>query len=95
MCSRLGCMAGSDTSASGWCLMDTQPYAVRWIIGKRALNIAVYTKWHYTIDASFTICNRSILLMDEFNYKLPDTSDDLSVVDCKFCRRKVSSMATG
>lgn len=62
----------------------TTPHAVRWITGRRGPE-KLYTKWHFTDNANFTACQRPILLMDEFDHKLPDTDDDLDRVDCRLC----------
>lgn len=63
------------------------PHAVRWaqrkIVGRFEMQ---YSMWHWTTDASSTICGRPIQLIADGPALLPETYDDQAKVTCKRCR---------
>jgi hypothetical protein len=66
----------------------TEPHAVRW--AQRDIRSRLeteYSKWHWTTDATETLCGRRIMLIADGPAMLPETSDDTEHVDCKQCRR--------
>ena len=67
--------------------LATTPHAVRWaqreIFGRYEMQ---YSKWHWTTDASHTICGRPIQLIADGPALLPETCDDQTKVTCKRCR---------
>ena len=67
--------------------LATTPHAVRWaqreIFGRYEMQ---YSKWHWTTDASHTICGRPIQLIADGPALLPETYDDQTKVTCKRCR---------
>lgn len=69
---------------------DTEPHAVRWY--RRVLRGQMredWTRWHWTENASFTVCGVPIPIGIDGGSFLPETDDDLRVVDCKHCARQV------
>ena len=75
-------------------LSVTTPHAVRWaqreIFGRFEMQ---YSKWHWTIDASMTLCNRSIQLIADGPALLPETRDDANAVTCAKCRKLLAHNA--
>ena len=68
--------------------MDTDSHAVRWATNEaEVMYLKKYTKWHYTLDATFTICGRLIVVGGNGGRFLPETDDEVSRVDCKQCLR--------
>ena len=67
--------------------LATTPHAVRWaqreIFGRYEMQ---YSRWHWTTDASNTICGRPIQLIADGPALLPETYDDPEKVTCKRCR---------
>ena len=64
-----------------------EPHAVRWARRELKREESLdYTKWHYTVDASFTACHRPIPIGLEGTF-LPETDDLLERVDCLLCQR--------
>lgn len=63
-------------------------HAVRWPIRyiRRSLNTIQWTKWHWTLDGNFTMCDRPITLLPDNCPVMPESSDDISKVDCKLCK---------
>ena len=74
--------------------LATTPHAVRWaqreIFGRFEMK---YSKWHWTSDASHTICGRQIQLIADGPALLPETYDDPAKVTCKRCRALLASNA--
>ena len=65
--------------------MATEPHAVRWaqreILGRYEMQ---YSKWHWTLDASLTLCNRPIQLIADGPALLPETHDNPAVTNAAF-----------
>ena len=76
-------------------VMATEPHAVRWaqreILGSFEMQ---YSKWHWTLDASLTLCNRPIQLIADGTALLPETHDDPAKVTCKRCAKLLSYNAS-
>jgi len=69
----------------------SDPHAVRWATRelKRLMDLD-YTKWHYTNDASFTVCGLSIPVGNDNGTFLPETDDEVSRVNCKKCLGRIT-----
>jgi hypothetical protein len=68
--------------------LETEPHAVRW--AQRDIKHRFeteYSKWHWTTDASTTICGRQIMLISDGPALLPETHDDPLKVTCTRCRK--------
>lgn len=64
--------------------MPCEPHAVRWT-RRMVFNEYDYTRWHYTQDASWTVCGISIPVGIGPKI-LPETSE-VEDVDCDNCLR--------
>ena len=77
-----------EGAASGLsAMLAVAPHAVRW--AKRDIpsrHETEYSKWHWTINASVTICGRPIQLIADGPATPPETHDDPSKVTCACCR---------
>jgi hypothetical protein len=71
-------------------------HAVKWTIYNFANSLRhPYTsRWHATNDALLTLCGRPIPVGGRHAF-LPDTDDDLSVVDCKVCATQLRMQSDG
>jgi hypothetical protein len=66
--------------------MVIEPHAVRWAQRDiRSRFETEYSKWHWTLDASWTLCGRQIQLIADGPAMLPDTHDDPEHVTCRRC----------
>lgn len=72
-------------------MSDGNPHAVRWA-RRTVRNEYEWTRWHWTKDTLLTLCDVPIALANEGGTFLPDTDDDINVVDCKRCLRRVRSI---
>jgi hypothetical protein len=52
-----------------------------------------YTRWHWTEDGRFTLCNWSIPLGLANGTFLPETHEDVAIVDCTQCKRKLEAQS--
>lgn len=69
-------------------------HAVRWARRElKRLMTLDYTKWHGTENADFTFCGRPIPIGLEGTF-LPETDDDLSIIDCKYCANQLRDEET-
>lgn len=69
-------------------LSATEPHAVRWAQRDiRSRFDTEYSRWHWTTDATKTLCGRRIMLIADGPAMLPETRDDAAHVDCKQCRK--------
>jgi hypothetical protein len=67
--------------------MATEPHAVRWAQRDISSRFETqYSLWHWTTDASTTVCGRPIMLMADGPALLPETNDDPAKVTCIRCR---------
>ena len=65
---------------------DTIPHAVRWVQRKLPRSFAIqYSRWHWTVDAAFTICGIPIQLIADGPALLPESHEDVEKVNCKKC----------
>lgn len=65
-------------------MSENEPHAVSWPASHGNRMLQQTTRWHWTKDASFTLCGRVIPLMGE-GWMLPDTKDEPEAVTCKRC----------
>lgn len=73
-------------------MTGTTPHAVRW--AQREIRRRFYTeysRWHWTTDATLTLCGRRIQLISNGQSMLPESIDDASFVDCKQCKKTLKS----
>lgn len=70
-------------------MSETEPHAVSWPASHGNKMLQQTTRWHWTTDASFTLCGRVIPLMGD-GWMLPNTHDEKSKVNCTICRKKLS-----
>ena len=69
-------------------LSGTEPHAVRWAQRDvRSRFDTEYSRWHWTTDATKTLCGRRIMLIADGPALLPETRDDAAHVDCNQCRK--------
>lgn len=65
---------------------DTVPHAVRWAQRKLHRSFSIqHSLWHWTEDASFTICGTAIQLIADGPALLPESHEDVEKVNCKKC----------
>jgi hypothetical protein len=60
-------------------------HAVRWA-RRQVRGEMDYTRWHWTIDACFTLCRRPVLIGLDGTY-LPETDERKEQVTCRICLR--------
>ena len=65
---------------------ETEPHTVWWGLWVGAMGVVHYTKKHYTENADFTLCGRSIPIGGEVTF-FPKTDDDPEQVTCRTCRK--------
>ena len=65
---------------------DTEAHAVRWA-HRKIMGEWDWVKWHWTEDASFTLCGQPVRVALPNGTFLPDTNDDQRKVTCKHCKR--------
>lgn len=68
-----------------------EPHAVRW--ARRYLKAAFtydWTRWHWTNDASFTLCGVPVPISLSGGTFFPETDEDPGMVSCTHCLRKLS-----
>lgn len=84
---------GADSASAltnGLC----EPHAVRWAQREiRSRHDIEYSAWHWTLNASMTLCGRTIQLIADGPALLPETRDDADRVTCKRCRRLLAHNA--
>lgn len=71
--------------------LDSGPHAVRW--ARRELKHLFdmdWTQWHWTEDASFTLCGVAIPIALPGGSFCPDTDDEESRVTCRRCLRRLA-----
>jgi hypothetical protein len=61
-----------------------EPHAVRWA-RRKVRGEYEWTRWHYTVDSSMTVCGLPIRLGNEQGTFLPET-DDAERTDCCRCK---------
>lgn len=70
-------------------------WAQRYIRPKRGMygrNFGVqWTKWHWTIDANWTLCGLMVTLGTDKCPEMPQTTPRPSAVDCCHCLRKMKA----
>ena len=59
-------------------------HAIRWASRKTDTGWR-YTKWHLAKNANTTLCNLPIRIAIDGGSFLPETNDDLEMVECKRC----------
>lgn len=69
-------------------MSDDKEHAVRWLQRKLGL-LEQYSLWHWTEDASRTLCGRMIPVGRDVAF-LPETDEDPSVVECVACKRTLT-----
>ena len=83
-----------QTAASELSGVLSEPHAVRWAQRDiRRRFETQYSRWHWTSDASFTLCGSPIMLISDGPAMLPETHDDPAKVTCKRCRRLLADNA--
>ena len=70
------------------------PHAVRWCVReyRDPGRVAVMSLWHWTLYGDETLCKKPIPIAGMGLRFLPQTSDDLMVVDCKRCLKRLEKM---
>jgi hypothetical protein len=64
-------------------------HAVRWA-RRKVCGVLDYTRWHWTEDGRFTLCHWSIPLGVPVTF-LPETHEDVAIVDCTQCKRRLGA----
>lgn len=73
----------------------TDHHAVRWAQRDIANRFDTeYSRWHWTTDATKTLCGRRIVLISDGPAMLPETNGNTSRVDCKQCRQLLTKGVT-
>lgn len=67
-------------------MTSSGPHAVRWAQRKIQSRFTIqYSKWHWTLDASTTLCGRMITLISDGIGMLPEARDEMDRVTCSRC----------
>lgn len=68
-----------------------EPHAVRWATSKNRFRPdgLAWGKWHWTVDASLTLCGVPIVIGSERGSFLPNTDERIEKVNCKKCLLKM------
>lgn len=69
----------------------TTPHAVRWAQRDVLSRFETeFSKWHWTTNATDTLCGRKIMLISDGPAMLPEANDDARTVDCKQCKNRLA-----